>query len=83
MSRCGLPERRVWMAPALQAISAVAIVCQYSRVFPLPGSGLLANHERGLFAWQLPLALPLSDASIACRAVDEFRKQGSYRPNDL
>ncbi|MGC3940816.1 hypothetical protein ACOTTU_23695, partial [Roseobacter sp. EG26] len=40
---------RVWMAPALQEISVVAMVCQYSRV-------------SGLFAWRLPLAL-MSSAS--------------------
>ena len=36
--------RRVWMAPALQAIFAIAMVCQHSRV-------------SGLFVWRLPLAM--------------------------
>lgn len=48
----------VWMAPALQAIFAIAMVCQYSRV-------------SGLFAWR------------SATGHDEFRKQGSYRLNDL
>ena len=44
------------MAPALQEISVIAMVCQYSRV-------------SGLFMWRLPLAL-MSSASkvpIGCR----------------
>jgi len=41
----------VWMAPALQAISEIAMVCQYSRV-------------SGLFAWQLPLALMNSASKV-------------------
>jgi len=54
----------VWVAPALQAIFVIATVCQYSRVFPLPGSGLLANHERGLFTWRLPLAMMSSASKV-------------------
>ena len=45
--QCGVArsdECPVWMAPALQAFFAIAMVCQYSRV-------------SGLFAWRLPLAM--------------------------
>jgi len=51
------------MAPAKQDISEVI------------GSFVRSGLVSGLFAritW--PLALPLSDASIACRAVDGFHK---------
>ena len=48
-SRIG--EGPVWMAPALQEISVIAMVCQYSRV-------------SGLFAWQLPLALMSSASKV-------------------
>jgi hypothetical protein len=41
----------VWMAPALQGISVIAMVCQYSRV-------------SGLFAWLLPLALMSSASEV-------------------
>jgi hypothetical protein len=41
----------VWMAPALQAIFAIAMVCQYSRV-------------SGLFVWRLPLALMSSASKV-------------------
>ena len=44
-------ERPVWMAPALQEISVIAMVCQYSRV-------------SGLFAWRLPLALMSSASEV-------------------
>ena len=44
-------EGRVWMAPALQGISVIAMVCQYSRV-------------SGLFAWLLPLALMSSASEV-------------------
>lgn len=39
------------MAPTLQAIFVIAMVCQYSRV-------------SGLFAWQLPLALMSSASKV-------------------
>jgi len=39
------------MAPALQAIFAIAMVCQYSRV-------------SGLFVWRLPLALMSSASKV-------------------
>jgi hypothetical protein len=41
----------VWMAPALQAIFAIAMVCQYSRV-------------SGLFTWRVPLALMSSASKV-------------------
>ena len=41
----------VWMAPALQEISVIAMVGQYSRV-------------SGLFAWQVPLALMSSASKV-------------------
>ena len=44
-------ECLVWMAPALQEISVIAMVCQYSRV-------------SGLFAWRLPLALMSSASKV-------------------
>jgi hypothetical protein len=44
-------ERHVWMAPALQAIFVIAMVCQYSRV-------------SGLFVWRLPLALMSSVSKV-------------------
>ena len=44
-------ERPVWMASALQAIFAIAMVCQYSRV-------------SGLFAWRLPLAMMSSASKV-------------------
>ena len=44
-------EWPVWMAPALQEISVIAMVCQYSRV-------------SGLFAWRLPLALMSSASEV-------------------
>nr|WP_322864847.1 hypothetical protein [Aquicoccus sp. G2-2]MEA1112075.1 hypothetical protein [Aquicoccus sp. G2-2] len=54
MLHCGVGttgEWPVWMAPALQAISVIAMVCQYSRV-------------SGLFAWRLPLALMSSASKV-------------------
>ena len=49
--RSGVSEWHVWMAPALQEISVIAMVCQYSRV-------------SGLFAWRLPLALMSSASKV-------------------
>ncbi|WP_207796995.1 hypothetical protein, partial [Tritonibacter scottomollicae] len=44
-------ECPVWMAPALQEIFVIAMVCQYSRV-------------SGLFVWLLPLALMSSASKV-------------------
>ena len=44
-------HRRVWVAPALQAIFVIATFCQYSRV-------------SGLFAWRLPLAMMSSASKV-------------------
>ncbi|MEM8977822.1 MAG: hypothetical protein AAGD43_37710, partial [Pseudomonadota bacterium] len=44
-------ECPVWMAPALQEIFAIAMVCQYSRV-------------SGLFVQRLPLALMSSASKV-------------------
>ena len=41
----------MWMAPALQEISVIAMVCQYSRV-------------SGLFVRRLPLALMSSASKV-------------------
>ena len=60
------------MAPALQAVSVIALVCQYSRVFPLPGRR---------FAKQICRKGPVCVAFAT--GPDEFRKQGSYRLSDL
>ena len=45
-----------------------------SLVFPLPGSGLLANHERGLLARRtLPLALMVSTNQVPFRTSNSKR----------
>ena len=60
----------VWMAPFLQVQFSVWHFVRSSLVF-----GLLARRT-----W--PLALPLSDASIACRAVDGFHQPSPFRTSN-
>ena len=73
----------VWMAPALQAFFVVAVVCQYSRASHCR-QGMQACPRwaclRGDCHWP---SLSGHCRAMRCRAVDEFREQGSYRLNDL